>query len=455
MVILTQLPLKSVLQTADYTGRIAIWNTILGAFDIKYMLRTSIKGQVLVDLVAEFAEPPIEVVTGERSMDGKSVGAISMPGPQCWKICVDGAANQKGSKVGLVLESPEKTIIEKSLRFGFSATNNEAEYEALLQGMAMVQKMGGKAVKMFSDSRLVVGQVKVELEARDARMQEYLSQVKRLQSDFDLFSLLHVPRSGNTHADSLATLATSSVRSLPRVILVEHLDRANEVAKGMVRIHEVRVGSSWMDPIVEFLKSDILSKEKSGAEKIRRNAHRFWLSEDHKLYKHSYSRPYLLCIHPKASELLLEELHEGICGSHTGGRSLSHRTITQGYWWPGMQKKALEYVKKCDQCQKFAPNIHQPGGVLNPLSSPWPFAQWGLDIVGPSPRQQEIRGIYWSAQITSPNGSKLSHWPTLEMQMLRNSSGETLLHDSRSLEPSFQTMGSNLTAKLSEDTVVN
>ena len=124
MVILTQLPLKSVLRIADYTGRIAIWNTILGAFKIKYMLRTSIKGQVLVDLVAEFAEPPIEVVTGERSMDGKLIGAISMPGLPCWKVYVDGTANQKGSGVGLVLESPEKTIIEKSLKFGFSATNN-------------------------------------------------------------------------------------------------------------------------------------------------------------------------------------------------------------------------------------------------------------------------------------------------------------------------------------------
>ena len=47
-----------------------------------------------------------------------------------------------------------------------------------------------------------------------------------------------------------------------------------------------------------------------------------------------------------------------------------------------MQKEAQEYIRKCDQCQRFAPNIHQPRGVLNPLSSPWPFAQWGLDIVG-------------------------------------------------------------------------
>ena len=88
----------------------------------------------------------------------------------------------------------------------------------------------------------MVGQVKRELEARDTRMQEYLSQVKRLQSNFDLFSLSHVSRSGNTHADSLATLATSSTGSLPQVILVEHLDRASEVAKGMIHIHEVRVG---------------------------------------------------------------------------------------------------------------------------------------------------------------------------------------------------------------------
>ena len=132
----------------------------------------------------------------------------------------------------------------------------------------MVQKMGGKIVEMFSDSRLVVGQVKGELEARDARMQEYLSQVKRLQPGFDLFNLSHISRSGNTHADSLATLATSLVGGLPQIILVEHLDRAGKVAKDTIRIHEVRVGPSWMDPIVKFLKDNTLLEEKSEAEKI-------------------------------------------------------------------------------------------------------------------------------------------------------------------------------------------
>ena len=82
--------------------------------------------------------------------------------------------------MGLVVVSSERIIIEKSLRVGFLATNNEAEYKALLMGMAIVQKIGGKIVEVFSNSRLVVSQIKGELEARDLRMQEYLKQVRHL-----------------------------------------------------------------------------------------------------------------------------------------------------------------------------------------------------------------------------------------------------------------------------------
>ena len=82
--------------------------------------------------------------------------------------------------MGLVLISPKRIIIEKFLRLGFSTINNEAKYETLLARMTMVQKMGGKAVEIFSNSRLVVGQVQGELEARDLRMQEYLNQVRHL-----------------------------------------------------------------------------------------------------------------------------------------------------------------------------------------------------------------------------------------------------------------------------------
>ena len=113
-------------------------------------------------------------------MDGKSVGMISLQELLPWKVYVYGVANQRGLGMGLVVVSLERIIIEKSLRLGFSATNNEAEYEALLEGMAMVQKMGRRAVEMFLNSMLVVGQVNGELDARDVRQQEYLNQARHL-----------------------------------------------------------------------------------------------------------------------------------------------------------------------------------------------------------------------------------------------------------------------------------
>ena len=121
-------------------------------------------------MVAEFVEPQLKEMATTQSMDEKSVGTISLQELVLWKVYDDGAPNQWGFRVGLVLFSLEQITIEKSLRLGFLATNNEAKYEVLLEGKSMVQRMGGKGVKMLSNSRLVVGQVKGELETRDERM---------------------------------------------------------------------------------------------------------------------------------------------------------------------------------------------------------------------------------------------------------------------------------------------
>ena len=141
------------------------------------------------------------------------------------------------SRIRLVLISLEKVIIEKSLRLDFLTTNNEAEYEVLLIGMTMVQRMGGKSIKVFLGLRLIVGQVKREFEAKDERMQGYLSQVKCLQLKFDSFDLLHIPRNGNAHADSLAMIATSFAHDLPRIILVEDLYKPTETRRKTSQVH--------------------------------------------------------------------------------------------------------------------------------------------------------------------------------------------------------------------------
>ena len=219
---------------------------------------------------------------------------------------MDGASNQKGAGVELVLISHKKVIVEKSLRLDFSTMNNKAKYEALMMGLVMVQRMGGKSVRVFSDLRLVVSQVKGEFEAKDERMQGYLSQIKCLQSEFESFDLLHIPRSGNAHADSLTMLATSSAQNLSRVILVEDLYKPIETRKETTRIHQIKAGPSWMESIIQFLRDDTLPEEKIEANKVQRKATKFWLSENQKLYKRSFSGPYLLCIHPEMTKLLIE-----------------------------------------------------------------------------------------------------------------------------------------------------
>ena len=89
-----------------------------------------------------------------------------------------------------------------------------------------------------------------ELEARDERMQGYLTQIRHLQMKFESFDLQHIPRGGNTHVDSLATLATSSAQNLPRVILIEDLGKPSGERGNMVYVPHVRIGPSWMEPII-------------------------------------------------------------------------------------------------------------------------------------------------------------------------------------------------------------
>ena len=125
------------------------------------------------------------------------------------------------------------------MRLDFSATNNEAEYEALLIGMAMVQS-----------------------------------------SKFDSFDLLHIPRNVNAHVDSLAMLATSSTNDLPRVILVKDLYKPTKTRRETSQVYKIRAGPSWMDYIMQFLKEDTLSKERVEADKVQRKATRYWLFEN-------------------------------------------------------------------------------------------------------------------------------------------------------------------------------
>ena len=282
--VLTEYPLQPLLKRSDFTGRIAKWGTRLGSFDIRYQPRSSVKGQVLADFIAEFSP----------RNDGKIIcNAESRP----WKVFVDGASNAMGAGAGIVVITLKGIRLEHSFRLGFKVSNNEAEYEAFLAGLRAVLRLGVKDVEIYSDSRLVVYQIIGSFEARDSRMKAYLSATKQIIGRFGTVKVAQVGWTQNRHADSLATLASSSTEDIPRLVKIElirepSIEVKSDDDRAGVEVAMVSVANPcWMNSIIDFLAEDKVPDDEKEAKKIRRVAPRYWLSADRKLYQRSFVGP--------------------------------------------------------------------------------------------------------------------------------------------------------------------
>ena len=139
-----------------------------------------------------------------------------------------------------------------------------------------------------------------------------------------------------------------------------------------------------MTPIVGYLKEGKLPQERDEARKLRIKSAKYILM-DNVLYKRGFSQPYLRCLAQDEANYVLRKVHEGACGNHSRARSLVHKVVRAGYYWPTIQADAKAYVKVCDQCQQFSNVLRQSSEYLTPMMAPWPFAQWGLDILDPFP----------------------------------------------------------------------
>ena len=139
-----------------------------------------------------------------------------------------------------------------------------------------------------------------------------------------------------------------------------------------------------MDPIISFLRDETLPKEKFEARHLRYRSARYFHDKG-KLYKKSFSTPSLLCLNEDQGKYNLEEVHANVCGNHSSGRALAHRILRQGYYWSIIQADSLDFVRKCDKCQRFSTIPRQPPEDLTTVTSPWPFAKYGIDLIGPLP----------------------------------------------------------------------
>ena len=199
----------------------------------------------------------------------------------------------------------------------------------------------------------------------------YLKKVAELLKKFTRVQVRHVPRAKNTPADALAKLATTPQEDLDRLIPVEHLPEPS-VSVDDEEVSPVMSERSWMDPIWDYLVEGTLPNDLKEASKIRMRSARFTIHRG-TLYKRGFSPTILKCVGKEDANYVLKEVHEGICGNHTGARSLAAKTLRQGYYWLTMLKDATELVKKYKICQEHAPISHIPSEPLTSITSPWPF----------------------------------------------------------------------------------
>ncbi|XP_020205839.1 uncharacterized protein LOC109791001 [Cajanus cajan] len=211
-------------------------------------------------------------------------------------IHVDGSSNNQGIGAGIILEGPNGLSFEQSLRFAFKASNNQAEYEALLAGLRLAQE--------------------------------------RMRNTFDEVQVKHTPREHNERADQLAQLASSNRK--PRQLQTTlHLDLSAPSVNSVENMSISDSAQTWMSEIKDYT-----------VRKLQTQAARYSVVGG-ELYRRGFSTPLLKCIDSAQAEYVLREIHDGICGSHLGGRTMAAKVLRAGYYWLTLRTDCAEFVKRC------------------------------------------------------------------------------------------------------------
>ncbi|GJS90625.1 reverse transcriptase domain-containing protein [Tanacetum coccineum] len=364
--------LKKILNKPETSGKLAKYAVELGAYNITYMPQNTVKGQVLADFLNE-------VLVGTKHLEICSLADDKRW--EEWTLFTDGASSSKGAGAGLVLIDPAGTKYTYAIWLNFASTNNEAEYEALLAGLRIAGKMKVSALKVKVDSKLVACQLNGDFVASSDGMAKYLAKVKELAASFKKNSIKNVPQNQNQKADVLSKLASVAFNHLTKEILVEVLSAKSVEAREVIAVVEEEE-DNWMTPIIKCLEEGIWPEDENEARALRMKISQYTIEEGI-LFKKSYLSPMLRCVGPLQANYIIREVHEGACGMHAGARSVVAKIIMQGYYWPSMHRDTKEVVEKCDSCQIHGPVPRLPKTKLTSIMSPWPFYQWGLDILGP------------------------------------------------------------------------
>jgi ribonuclease HI len=320
-----------------------------------------------------------------------------LPPPQiqaeCWTLYFDGSVMKTGAGAGLLFVSPLGEHMRYAVRLHFPASNNMAEYEALLRGLKIAIETGIKCLDVRGDSQLVIDQVMKNASCHDDKMEAYCKAVRTLEDMFYRIELNHVPRRYNEEADELTKIASGRVTIPPNVFArdvtqlsvniepcpssheepsgapssltgVEPMDEdpSNEAymlsllegygadeAKAM-DVEPAPSEVDWRDKYIAWMDRGELPSDRSEARCIARMAKSFTLV-DGELYKRAASGILQRCVPIPQGHELLRDIHAGVCGHHAAPRTLVGNAFHQGFYWPIAVADASEIVRTCEGCQ--------------------------------------------------------------------------------------------------------
>ncbi|XP_070034321.1 uncharacterized protein [Nicotiana tomentosiformis] len=341
-------PLKYIFHNPMPTGRLAKWQILLNEFDIVYVTLTTMKAQALTD---HLAKNPIDVEYQPLStyFPEEEVNSVEVipENVNAWKMFFDGAVNTKGIGIGAILILRTCQHYPTIARLWLIFMNNTTEYEACIMGMNMAVDMDVQELLIIGDSNLIIRQTQGEWETRDIKLIPYRQHVEDLSKQFKSIEFKYIPRFHNELVDTLATLA--SMLPYPSNIHIDPLEIQVQERHGYCNAVE-------LDPDGEPWYHDI---------------------------KRTPDLNLLRCVDSREAEGIMNEVHLGVRGPHMNMYVLAMKILRTGYYWMTMEKDCFSFVRKFHQCQIHSDLIYAPSSELHPMSAPWPFIAWGMDVIGP------------------------------------------------------------------------
>ncbi|XP_070045717.1 uncharacterized protein [Nicotiana tomentosiformis] len=223
-------------------------------------------------------------------------------------------------------------------------TNNEAEYEAMIAGLELAKGLGAEVIQAKCDSLLMVNQVNRTFEVREDQMQRYLDKLQGTLHRFKEWTLQLVPRETNSKVDALANLGSSIEDDEISSGIVVQLSRL-VIEEGYAKINSTSLTRDWRNKYIKYLKNGKLPSNPRESRTLRTKVAQLTLAGDGTLYRRMFDGPLAICLGTGDTDYVLQEIHKGTCGNHSGAESLVHKVIRAGYYWADMEKDTKAFVR--------------------------------------------------------------------------------------------------------------